>query len=408
MSRNWYPGASKTQTFFKRYTGSKMTTNCLILHSTESTGWPGYGGGSVAPNMTVRPAFGDERLDVRQHYRATRSARALQNHAGGVETNTLNCFQIEIVGTCDPATHRAWDAQGVDHLYMPELPDWAIRDLAKIVQWLDEEFDDFRIADGAPRGWPAYPGSYGYSASQRMSNKEWLTFYGIAGHMHVPENDHGDPGYFPISALVAAANGTPIKTKKPKKKPAKSSVKRDRMDASSYPSKADPNRNTHGPQIEWVGERMEAWGFDEFYNVGAGPKWSDHDRQNMAAFQRACGWTGSDADGYPGPVTLKKLARKPNVSLSKVRTAARKDGPRQQGGTTPGARLSVHVVERALLSEGLLAAKWAYDDSFGTVTVSAYSRWQQSLGYRGKDADGVPGKVSLKKLGSKHGFRVKK
>lgn len=39
---------------------------------------------------------------------------------------------------------------------------------------------------------------------------------------------------------------------------------------------------------------------------------------------------------------------------------------------------------------------------FGDKTRAAYKRWQEKLGYSGKDASGIPGKISLRKLG----FRV--
>ncbi|MBQ1164635.1 hypothetical protein KBZ21_42420, partial [Streptomyces sp. A73] len=63
------------------------------------------------------------------------SARALVNRAGGVETNTLNVCQVEVVGTCDPGTHATWTRAGYAHLYMPDLPDWAIRDLGEFAEW---------------------------------------------------------------------------------------------------------------------------------------------------------------------------------------------------------------------------------------------------------------------------------
>lgn len=40
------------------------------------------------------------------------------------------------------------------------------------------------------------------------------------------------------------------------------------------------------------------------------------------------------------------------------------------------------------------------------TTVTAYKKWQESLGYKGKDADGKPGKTSLTKLGNSYGFTV--
>lgn len=38
-----------------------------------------------------------------------------------------------------------------------------------------------------------------------------------------------------------------------------------------------------------------------------GPKFTRFTRDNIRAFQRAQGWTGDDADGYPGPETWRRL-----------------------------------------------------------------------------------------------------
>lgn len=42
----------------------------------------------------------------------------------------------------------------------------------------------------------------------------------------------------------------------------------------------------------------------------------------------------------------------------------------------------------------------------GPRTKAAYKKWQQKLGFRGADADGIPGYTSLNRLGAKHGFGV--
>ena len=97
---------------------------------------------------------------------------------------------------------------------------------------------------------------------------------------------------------------------------------------------------------------------------------------------------------------------KPRVSLAAVIRAARADTARPQGGTTPGAAASVRLVEQALVAERLLAPKWANDGSFGSLTVKAYSAWQKRCGYKGSDADGIPGRASLVRLGQRHGFSV--
>ena len=97
------------------------------------------------------------------------------------------------------------------------------------------------------------------------------------------------------------------------------------------------------------------------------------------------------------------------VDLSQLIKAAKLDTDRKQGGTTPGSADDVRIVEAALVREGLLPAKWALDGSFGSLTVNAYARWQRSKAggdYEGRDADGIPGRDSLTRLGKRHGFRV--
>jgi len=113
----------------------------------------------------------------------------------------------------------------------------------------------------------------------------------------------------------------------------------------------------------------------------------------------------------PGPMpslfasvpTPSKPPTKPSVSLAHVVYAAKHDPAAAQGHTT--YRSEVLLVEKALAAEKLLASQYV-DGSYGTKTVSAYTAWQHKLGYSGSDADGIPGKTSLTKLGDKHGFTV--
>lgn len=46
------------------------------------------------------------------------------------------------------------------------------------------------------------------------------------------------------------------------------------------------------------------------------------------------------------------------------------------------------------------------DGDYGPQTKAAYTKWQNSLGFTGADADGVPGITSLTALGKKYGFAV--
>ncbi|WP_328925876.1 peptidoglycan-binding protein [Streptomyces sp. NBC_00190] len=48
-------------------------------------------------------------------------------------------------------------------------------------------------------------------------------------------------------------------------------------------------------------------GFGKYYTSGPGPSWGEADRRNVEAFQRAQGWRGASANGYPGPETWRRL-----------------------------------------------------------------------------------------------------
>lgn len=189
-----------------QYSGSDMEVNCGVIHTTEGPTLYNYGGGASAPTVTSVPDFKNKRLVHHQHFDVDESARALVNKPGGVQTNQANAFQWELVGTCDPATHRSWTNKGISHIYWPEPPDWAVRDVAALMRWLHENHGI--PLTGRPE-WMAYPASYGDSRV-RMGFAEWTSFRGWCGHQHVPENDHGDPGALPFSRILAVAKGGAI------------------------------------------------------------------------------------------------------------------------------------------------------------------------------------------------------
>jgi hypothetical protein len=76
----------------------------------------------------------------------------------------------------------------------------------------------------------------------------------------------------------------------------------DKMDPANY------GPGHVGQHITWLGQRLVAKGYGTHYTSGPGPVWGEADRLNVRDFQRAQGWTGSDADGLPGKETLKRLA----------------------------------------------------------------------------------------------------
>jgi LysM repeat protein len=99
----------------------------------------------------------------------------------------------------------------------------------------------------------------------------------------------------------------------------------------------------------------------------------------------------------PSGTTAKRV-----VSLAKLVAAFKADPPKRG---TPVSYAPVEYVEQALVAERLLAERYA-DGHAGSATRSGYALWQERLGYRGDDADGIPGATSLKRLAARHGFAV--
>ncbi|MCQ9186336.1 hypothetical protein KMT30_46345 [Streptomyces sp. IBSBF 2953] len=198
----YYPGADRDHWYQDDFGGDRMEVNVVVLHTTEGRSLPDYQGGSVAPNLTAVPDFAAKRLKWYQHFEIDVSSRALANRRGGVETNTLNVCQVELVGTCDPELHTKWNTHDQAHVYWPKAPEWALRAVAQYLAWMHIHHD---VPLRGPTLWPAYPKSAGNGGGQRMSGERWNAFKGVCGHMHVPENTHGDPGAIDFEALLGFA-----------------------------------------------------------------------------------------------------------------------------------------------------------------------------------------------------------
>ncbi|CCK29815.1 membrane protein [Streptomyces davaonensis JCM 4913] len=74
-----------------------------------------------------------------------------------------------------------------------------------------------------------------------------------------------------------------------------------------YPGRAMFRPGANNSHVTLLGKQLVKKGFGKFYKTGPGPRWSEADRRNVEAFQRAQGWRGGAADGYPGPETWRRL-----------------------------------------------------------------------------------------------------
>ena len=201
----------KTQWFQDRYPGATLNhgpeRTVVVLHTTEGFSWPTYNGGSTAPNLTGLPPIRLRRGKWRQHFPLNKSSRALANKSGGVETNTLNAIQIELIGTCDPKHRVSWDGKGVykagkDYVYWPEATKRQRNFVARMLADISEQ-TGMRLTTSVI--WKAYPGSYGEKNPNRLTFAEWRNTVGVVGHQHVPENSHGDPGNINIFYMLDKA-----------------------------------------------------------------------------------------------------------------------------------------------------------------------------------------------------------
>lgn len=159
-----------------------------VLHSTEGTTAAGavasYRKTGDCPHFTV--AWEAGALVVLQHIAIDRAVSAMRNLTGGVETNRLHCIQIEVVGF---AAHAAtWPTPLLDGL-------------RTLMEWVEAQTG---IKPHSPVFKP-YPASYGANNGVRMTADQWREFDGWCGHMHVPENLHGDPGDLDINYLLQRA-----------------------------------------------------------------------------------------------------------------------------------------------------------------------------------------------------------
>ncbi|MFG2514327.1 peptidoglycan-binding protein [Streptomyces sp. NPDC048584] len=74
-----------------------------------------------------------------------------------------------------------------------------------------------------------------------------------------------------------------------------------------YPGRALLRPGAVNDHVTRLGRQLVRKGFGRYYTKGPGPRWTEADRRNVEAFQRAQGWRGGAADGFPGPETWRRL-----------------------------------------------------------------------------------------------------
>ncbi|MDR6978595.1 hypothetical protein J2X68_005321 [Streptomyces sp. 3330] len=75
----------------------------------------------------------------------------------------------------------------------------------------------------------------------------------------------------------------------------------------AYPGRGMFRPGAQNAYVTQLGRQLVKKGFGKYYATGPGPRWGEADRRGVEAFQRAQGWRGGAADGYPGPETWRRL-----------------------------------------------------------------------------------------------------
>jgi len=259
-----------------------------VLHSTEGADWPNYG---YAPHLTGKPIIKEKRIAWRQHISLDVAARAMENRDGGVQTNRDSARQIELVGTTDPKHAASWDGKGVlkagvDYIYWPDAPDWALFELAAMMIRLSTLCG---IERRLIKDWLPYPKSYGNSAV-RMSLSQWDNFNGWCAHQHAAENAHGDV-FLNSARLSDLLGATPAA--KPQPVPVTPPVRVSQSPVPRLPAPRFPLPNGHafGPKTG------PSWQHSGYFGAS--------DRNNLRTWQvqmQSRGWSIS-VDGLYGPET---------------------------------------------------------------------------------------------------------
>lgn len=167
-------------------------------------------------------------------------------------------------------------------------------------------------------------------------------------------------------------------------------------DGKSFPGASAFQLGKSHPAVTKLGERLVVHGYGRFYKVGPGPTFGEADKNATMAFQAAQGWTGSDADGYPGSETWKRLMAAPKSTAPKSTIVA------LNSAVKPGAtHAQVKELQQLLLKAGYGPIKGAVTSYYGAETQKAVARFHNKnpkLKSAGKSYDPAIGKQGFVEL----------
>ncbi|MFJ6680599.1 peptidoglycan-binding protein [Streptomyces werraensis] len=170
-------------------------------------------------------------------------------------------------------------------------------------------------------------------------------------------------------------------------------------DGKSFPGASAFKLGQSHPAVTVLGQRLVAHGYGRFYKEGPGPRFTEVDKDATQAFQKAQGWTGSDADGYPGAETWKRLMAAPKKATA---APAKSSIVALNSAVKPGAtHAQVKELQQLLVKAGYGPIKGAYTTYYGPETQKAVARFHNKnphLKSAGVSYDPVIGKKGFVEL----------
>jgi len=174
-----YPGSvnsPNTATIYGPLPDHGKTNVALVLHTTETTGMPGFNGGDTAPHYVYDPT---SRVWTMWAEYEWGYVGTLKGHSSACHGN-CQAFQVEILAYSNPS-YQPWVGDFTDDNY---------QDLADFYSWAQERYG---IGDNVTPT-PAGGWLYGTTSPHRLTCSEWDAFTGLTAHGAVPQNTHWDTG----------------------------------------------------------------------------------------------------------------------------------------------------------------------------------------------------------------------
>jgi hypothetical protein len=226
-------------------------------------------GKAVAPHLLWDPFTGR----ITQFVPANSRSKSLVDAPGDTRTNRAGSVVIQIEGLFFPYCR-------VGTTVYPKLSDTPCKGWAELHAWVKSW--------GVPDAWPN-----GRPENCTRDEHTWETKAGWYPHAAVPENNHQDPLSWPPFPTAPNPPAT-----KPVYEP--------------FPGTSFFHAGHRSPVIAAMHKRLVAEGCNKYASQANPDVWGSGDERSYAAWQRKLGYTGSAADGIPGPSSWSKL-HVPNV-----------------------------------------------------------------------------------------------